>query len=295
MIKSMTAFAKAEQTKEGLTVQVTMRSYNARFLDIVLHMPDSCLEFEDQIRQMISNIHHRGRIETKIHVHTEDNPDQQVYETDISQATAYYQALCTLSESLGLNTTPNLDQVLADKNFIVAVPRVLDENILKTCVLDVVSQTAEKLDQMRSREGENLFSDLWQRIENMENRLEDIRFLAGTIPELYKKKLEERITRLLDDEKIPIDPVRLAQEVAILSDRSDVTEEITRLYSHIAQFREIMETPDSQGPKLNFLIQEFLREFNTIGSKASHSDMTRMVVELKSDLEKIREQVQNIE
>ncbi len=297
-MKSMTAFARAEQTKDGLTVQVTMRSYNSRFLDIVLHMPDSCLEFEDQIRQAISGMHQRGRIDTRIHVKMEDSFEDgasQSYDVDINQAKAYYQALCTLNDSLGLNTAPTLAQVLAGKNFIVAAPKVLDENLLKTAVLEVLQEASQELDEMRAREGEHLLADLLERVQNMEDRLKDIKDLAGTIPELYRKKLEERLTRLLDEDALPIDPVRLAQEVAILSDKSDVTEEIIRLYSHIAQFREIMEAPDSQGPKLNFLVQEFLREFNTIGSKASHADMTRMVVEFKSELEKIREQVQNIE
>ncbi len=147
---------------------------------------------------------------------------------------------------------------------------------------------------MRRKEGKNLYSDLTARIDYIAKNLKTIEKDAAKIPPIYKKRLMDRISYLSSDTDV-IDPVRISQEAAILADKSDVSEEIVRAYSHINQFREILDSEDSEGRKLNFLIQEFNREFNTIGSKAGNASLSHKVVDLKSELEKIREQVQNIE
>ena len=147
---------------------------------------------------------------------------------------------------------------------------------------------------MRRQEGENLFRDLTARLEDVEARMGEIEIQAASVPEMYKARLKDRLAALTEDAD-QIDPVRLAQEVAILADKSDVAEEIVRIASHIKLFRQIMDENQSQGRKLNFLIQEFNREFNTIGSKAGNTKLSHAVVDLKSELERIREQVQNIE
>lgn len=147
---------------------------------------------------------------------------------------------------------------------------------------------------MRKAEGKNLYSDLSSRIDYIEKNLKQIEKDAADIPLIYKQRLMERISYLTSDTE-ELDPVRISQEAAILADKSDVSEEIVRLYSHIKQFRDILDSDNSQGRKLNFLIQEFNREFNTIGSKAGNASLSHRVVDLKSELEKIREQVQNIE
>jgi len=157
-----------------------------------------------------------------------------------------------------------------------------------------VEEAGSHLNLMRKKEGENLYSDLASRMDYIEKNLVEIEKEAAKIPPVYKNRLMERISYLTSDTE-GLDSVRVSQEAAILADKSDVSEEIVRLYSHIKQFRDILESEDSQGRKLNFLIQEFNREFNTIGSKAGNADLSHMVVDLKSELEKIREQVQNIE
>ncbi|MCG8533358.1 MAG: DUF1732 domain-containing protein, partial [Desulfovibrionales bacterium] len=196
--------------------------------------------------------------------------------------------------ALKLEERPSLDQVLAARGVILPAKKELDAALLKEVVLGVVEAAAVELDTMRKREGENLYADLAARMDFIDNSLSGVEEQAGEIPKIYKKRLEDRLAALAA-EGDSLDPVRLAQEVAMLADKSDVSEEIVRLHSHIQLFREVMDDEISQGRKMNFLIQEFNREFNTIGSKAGNAVLSHMVVDLKSELEKIREQVQNIE
>jgi len=293
MIKSMTAFAKAGHTRETITAEVMVRSFNARHLDFQVYLPEICQAFEDDIKKIITRYHQRGRMEIRITVQDDSlEPDQ--FAVDEKKATAYFQALQQISRCLNLSDEPNLDQVLCAKNIIVPAPRQLDPQLLWQVVSAAVEKAARELDQMRKKEGANLYQDLAARLDAIENRMTLVKDQAKEIPVIYKKRLEARLERLVP-EKEGIDPVRLAQEVAMLADKSDVYEEIVRILSHIRQFRDVMNADQSQGQKMNFLIQEFNREFNTIGSKAGNAQLSHMVVDLKSQLEKIREQVQNIE
>jgi len=293
MIKSMTAFAKAGHTRETITAEVMVRSFNARHLDFQVYLPEICQAFEDDIKKIITRYHQRGRMEIRITVQDDSlEPDQ--FAVDEKKATTYFQALQQISRCLNLSDEPNLDQVLCAKNIIVPAPRQLDPQLLWQVVSAAVEKAARELDQMRKKEGANLYQDLAARLDAIENRMTLVKDQAKEIPVIYKKRLEARLERLVP-EKEGIDPVRLTQEVAMLADKSDVSEEIVRILSHIRQFRDVMNADQSQGQKMNFLIQEFNREFNTIGSKAGNAQLSHMVVDLKSQLEKIREQVQNIE
>lgn len=289
----MTAFAKASHTKEFITADVTIRSYNSRHLDFAIHLPEACQSFEEQIKRLIAKTHDRGRIEVRLNF-TDDAEASDLFEVDEVRARGYYSALSRLKDSLGLGSDISLDHILAARNIIIPAQKQVDTDLLGEVVLAVVEMAAGELDLMRRQEGENLFQDLSSRMDYIERSMETLTKEAGKIPGVYKDRLMERIARLTQDAE-GIDPVRLAQEVAVLSDKSDVSEEIVRLASHISLFREVMDAKDSQGRKLNFLIQEFNREFNTIGSKAGNAVLSHMVVDLKSELEKIREQVQNIE
>jgi uncharacterized protein (TIGR00255 family) len=293
MIKSMTAFAKASHIEESISVDVTIRSYNSRHLDFSIHLPEACQPFEEEVKKRIAQIHDRGRIELRLNF-TDDSLEQDLFEVDELRAASYYSALTRVKDSLKLNSDICLDNILAARNIIIPAPRQIDTDLLGRVVFKAVEEAVLELDTMRKREGENLFQDLSSRINYIEERMETLTQEAKKIPEVYKKRLTERIAKLTCDAD-GIDPVRLAQEVAVISDKSDVSEEIVRLESHITLFREVMDAQDSQGRKLNFLIQEFNREFNTIGSKAGNAKLSHMVVDLKSELEKIREQVQNIE
>ena len=293
MIKSMTAFSQGTHTSGTITADVTIRSYNSRYLDTVLHCPESCMALEDDIKKVISRTHCRGRVEIRLSVKDEAK-EQDLFEVDAARAASYAAALKKINADLGLSGRVTVSHVLTGRNIIVPARQEQDTTALWAAVGPCIESASRELDQMRTLEGENLYADLKNRIAYIETHLKDIEKTAGEIPETYKKRLMERIAVLAADTDA-LDPARLNQEAAILADKSDVSEEIVRLYSHIKQFREIMDAKDSQGRKLNFLIQEFNREFNTIGSKAGKAALSHKVVNLKSELEKIREQVQNIE
>ncbi len=293
MIKSMTAFAKAIHTRGTITAEVIVRSYNSRHLDFAVYLPETCQAFEEDIKKIITRFHQRGRMEIRISVQ-DDAPDPDQFEVDEPKARAWFQALQQLQQCVNISGDPSLDHILAARNIIMPAAKELDQNVLWEAVSRSVETAAKELDQMRQKEGVHLYQDLTARMDAIENQMALVKEQAKEIPILYKKRLEERLAKLTAEQG-GIDPIRLAQEVALLADKSDVSEEIVRIVSHIQQFREIMKADRSQGQKLNFLIQEFNREFNTIGSKAGNAALSHMVVDVKSRLEKIREQVQNIE
>lgn len=293
MIKSMTAFSQASHTVGTLTADVTLRSYNSKILDLACHCPESCQALEEDIKKIIAKTHGRGRIEIKLSIRDEAK-DLEQFDVDMPKALSYYQTLKKIKEELNLSSDITLDQLLAARNIIVPSRKEADMESLWQAVAPCVETACAALDLMRRQEGKNLHADLTSRMDDIEKKVKEIETEAKGIPLVYKQRLMERITFLTADAE-GLDPVRISQEAAILADKSDVSEEITRLYSHIQQFRQVLESGESGGRKLNFLIQEFNREFNTIGSKAGNASVSHRVVELKSELEKIREQVQNIE
>jgi uncharacterized protein (TIGR00255 family) len=293
MIKSMTAFAKAVHTKDLITAEAVIRSYNSRHLDFAVYLPESCQGLEEEIKKIVTRYHQRGRMEIRVTIQDE-GARENGFDVDETKASAYFKALKQITDHLGLSREPELADVLSARNIIVPAAENPDQVLLAQVVSEAVDLAARDLDLMRRAEGENLYQDLMARITEIEDQMDQLKSLSGDIPVLYKKRLQERLARLTADQG-EIDPVRLAQEVAILADKSDVSEEIVRISSHIHQFRKTMNADRSQGQTLNFLIQEFNREFNTIGSKAGQAALSHMVVDLKSKLEKIREQVQNIE
>ena len=290
----MTAFARASHTKDALTVDMTVRAYNSRFLDFAIHLPETCQPFEEEVKKIMGQYHDRGRIEVRVSVE-DTSLDQDLFEVDMVKARAYYKALKSVQDTLSLTSEISLDTVLGAKQVIVAAKPEVNQALVKEVLSAAALAAAKDLDQMRRNEGANLYQDLSGRISDIETRMADVEKQAATVPEIYKVRLKERLSVLTADDGDCLDPVRLAQEVAVLADKSDVSEEIVRVHSHIKMFREIMDADQSQGRKLNFLIQEFNREFNTIGSKAGNTALSHAVVDLKSELEKIREQVQNIE
>jgi len=293
MIKSMTAFAKSTSTLDTLTADFTVRSYNSRYLDFSVHLPESCQPFEEDIKRIMGQYHSRGRMDIRVNL-TDTAQDQDLFEVDEIKARAYFKALKQIQDLVGISRDISLDTILGARQIITAAKRQVDQDALKQVLCTAAETAAKELDGMRRQEGDNLFQDLAGRLSDIEGRMGEIEIQAASVPETYKERLKERLAALAEDAD-QIDPVRLAQEVAILADKSDVSEEVVRIHSHIKLFREVMDANESQGRKLNFLIQEFNREFNTIGSKAGNARLSHAVVDLKSELEKIREQVQNIE
>jgi len=293
MIKSMTAFSQVSNTHDTITADITIRSYNSRHLDIKLYTPESCQEFQENIKKIITRTHDRGRIEIRLSVQDEAK-DQDLFEVNEARVRSYFQALNKIRQDLNLSIDISMDNILTVRDIIVPFKKDQDADKLWKAVELCIETASMNLNTMRKEEGKNLYKDLLARIDYIEDRLKFIEKEADSIPMIYKQKLMEKISGLTSEVK-GLDPVRIAQEAAIIADKSDVSEEIVRLYSHIKLFRDSLDSDSSQGRKLNFLIQEFNREFNTIGSKAGNAALSHMIVDLKSQLEKIREQVQNIE
>jgi uncharacterized protein (TIGR00255 family) len=293
MIKSMTGFASAAATAGNIAVTVEMRTYNSRNLDLSLRVSPGDPGLEERIRALLSGRLVRGRVEVKIQVET--TVDDAVHvEVDMTRARALVTVLKRLQADLGLDGAPSLELLMACGGILQnAAPETDVERVwpsLEACL----TQALGELDAMRGREGRYLAQDLDARLDRIEGALKEIAGNAAGLTAIYQERLRERIATLTQG-LVEIDHARLAQEVAFLAERSDISEELVRAESHIRQFRGIMAAPEAGGRKLNFLLQELNREFNTMGSKIGSADVAHAVVDVKSELEKIREQVQNVE
>ena len=289
----MTAYASSESTKNKLTISVEVRSYNSKYLDIALRMPHKYLCLENKIKSMISDKASRGRIEIKLQI-LYDSEDAYVFDIDEPKALAYMDVLSRLKNRFNINTDISLDLMVNTGGVIKPVEVSEDMNAcwdtMKTCI----SIALDGLNAMRKKEGSFLANDFTRRLDFIEKSLGQIKKESEHLLSHYQERLKERINALTQG-MIDIDPARIAQEAAFFADRSDISEEIVRVESHIKEFRSIMDSEESAGRKLNFLLQEFSREFNTMGAKAGNSNVSHIIVAVKSELEKIREQVQNIE
>ncbi|MGD9875895.1 MULTISPECIES: YicC/YloC family endoribonuclease [Desulfococcus] len=289
----MTAFARAERSEAALTVSVELRSYNSRYQDILLKLPQAYLPLEEKAKGLISQAMSRGRIEARIQIR--DNDDEAcAFEVDEMMAKAYYRSLVRLIERFHLKTDISLEHLVQMPGLVKPAETEKDVSVCWSVLGPCLSQALSDLDAMKTKEGDFLAGDFGARLTAIEGVLAEIKQDAEGLLPIYRDRLKDRIEALTQG-MVEIDPARIAQEAAFLADRSDISEEIIRAESHIRQFRAIMAGDEPAGRKLNFLLQEFNREFNTIGSKTGNADVSHRVVWLKSELEKIREQVQNVE
>lgn len=293
MIKSMTAFARTERTEAGLTVLTEIRSYNSRHLDAALRIPGEYLSLEEKIRALISSAVSRGRVEMILKI-SQDQDEASAFEVNVPTAKAYHQALVRLMELFDMQSTLTIDQLAGVSGIIKPRQADIDLTACWPVIRDCIAAALQELDAMRRREGDHIAQDLNHRLECVEGLLNRVEKESSGLLQIYMERLKERISALTNG-LTEIEPARIAQEAAFLADRSDISEEIVRAKSHIRQFRSIMAAQDPAGRKLNFLLQEFNREFNTMGSKAANEKVSHAIVEVKSELEKMREQVQNVE
>ena len=294
MIQSMTAFAVAETVEENnLSARVEIRSYNSKNLDISLRLTAGWLALEERVKRVISERISRGRIEINLRV--EDRSEAAVaFDIDETKAGAYLGALRELKESLALSGDIPLELVASVHGIIKPAETQRDPEADWPIISSCLGQALDELTAMRRKEGAFMADDLTTRLNFIESVLTEIEAAAADITTQYRERLLERVTRLTEGQ-VDLDAARIAQEAAILADRSDISEETVRAGSHIAQFRDIMTGGGPAGRKLNFLLQEFNREFNTMGAKAASVNVSHIIVEVKSELEKLREQVQNVE
>lgn len=293
MIKSMTAFARSEDRQAPFTVRVEIRTYNSRHLDVALKLTHGYEALEERIKTCIAGRVARGRVEIRIEIQA-DGDAGCAFEVNLPRALAYRDALKTLGEALADPEPVTLDRVLGAGGMIQAVDLEKDAEAAWGCLDACLNAALAELDAMRRVEGDNLADDFRQRLAAIERMLEKISTDASQVPEMARQRLAERI-EVLTGGAVEIDPTRIAQEAALLADRSDISEEIVRAQSHIQQFRSLMAGDAPAGRPLNFLLQEFNREFNTMGSKSGKAAMSHTIVAVKSELEKLREQIQNVE
>lgn len=293
MIKSMTSFGRA-QSEEGkdLYFSIEMKSVNHRYLDINVRMPRIMLALEEKIRNIISKKLNRGKVDVFINYKNYGNSAGKP-NLNIKLAKEYHECLKKICNELNV-----IDDISTTK--IARLPDVVTleepednlDNLLNE-ISPLIESALDLMDGMRRKEGEKLKEDILSKVQMIELYVEEIEKVADNIPKNYKKKLEERLSELLLG--VDIDESRIALEVAILSDKAAVDEEITRLKSHFSQIKSTLELEEPIGRKLDFIIQEINREANTIASKSTDINMTNKVIEVKNTIEKIREQVQNIE
>jgi len=293
MINSMTAFAASETAEDGITATVEIRTYNSRYLDIALRIPHIYGRFEDRIKAAVSRRLARGRIE--IHLQIRDVSDSDfLVEIDAPKMKALQSASAQLKATYGIEGDFPLDFLLGAGGVIKLSEPEKDIESCWPLIARCLDEALTDLDVMREREGKAIARDFDKRLNDIEKALQQIREASSGLLPLYQERLKERIASLTNG-MVEIDPGRIAQEAAFYADRSDISEEIVRAESHLKQFRTFMDAGEPSGRKLNFLLQEFNREFNTMGAKSGNADVSHLIVGVKSELEKIREQVQNVE
>lgn len=293
MAKSMTGFGRAqsEEGKEHL-FSIEMKSVNNRYLDVNIRMPKFMIALEEEIRKIINNYLNRGKVDVFINFkgYSKSNVLPKV---NMELAKGYYDCLKEIADNLGVvnDITATRLSKFPDVLTLEAEEENLEEILSE--IKPLVVSALEMLRDMRVNEGEKLKEDILSKLVDIEENVKLIEEIAENVPANYKRKLEDRIKDLTSGMKLDED--RIATEVAIFADKAAVDEEITRLYSHINQMRKTFELNEPIGRKLDFILQEMNRETNTIGSKANDMGMTNTVINIKNLLEKIREQVQNIE
>ncbi len=293
MIASMTGFGRAECKENGWEVVVEVRSLNHRFLDVEVRAPKPVLLFEHEVKELIRSRVNRGRISATIAVKGEEAPAPGLA-VDIALAKTYLRLLRELKHELGIDGEIGLHHLLTFSDIFGSAPLPTEAHEKDWApIKKALERALEDLVAMRLREGEEIKKDLLARLEVMEQVISAIEKHARVKPREVFDKLRERVKELVAGEAM--DPTRVEMEVALLAERADVTEECIRFKSHITLFRELLEQEGSEGRKLNFLLQEMHREANTIGAKASDAQVAHWVVEIKEEVEKLREQIQNIE
>jgi len=293
LIKSMTAYGRAEYSLGDTLFISEIKSVNNRYRDIILRIPKNFQVFDKELRSIISSRIKRGRIEASIQM--EDSSDETPYTLELNEplVNSYFKIFNQLAEQFGLDHEIRVESLCQMRDVILFRPETVEVDKLEPGFQEVLRQTLDSLDVMRIKEGEAIEADFVMRLDLLEKHVDEVENRAPVLVQEYRKRLKDNIERMLKD--VAMDEARLAQEVALFAEKSDITEEIVRIRSHLKQFREYTSLDDAVGRRLDFLIQEMNREVNTIGSKASDSMISKVVVEMKAEVEKLREQVQNVE
>ena len=291
-MKSMTGYGSATVCSDGVKISIHISSYNRKQSDIRISLPKEMVHFEYDIRNRINDATQRGVVNVKIDSEV-NNGQLGLLALDAPLAQEAYQILRNLKEDLGLEDKVTISDLLTLPEISIFKKRELADETLKSIIFDSLNQALAAWDKTKCNEGTALRKDLNKRHSLLHSNLKEISKVAPLVPDRYQKKLLSRLKEF--SESLPDDRDRICKEVAIFADRCDISEELTRITAHLNSMKDLFKSDSLVGRKLEFMVQEILREINTIGSKANDLDISANVIEFKAELERIREQVQNIE
>jgi len=288
----MTGYGKSEASQDDITVNVEIKTVNHRYADISVKLPRTFLNLENGVRKQVGAVVGRGKVDVYVNYELASEA-QAVPKLNNELAMAYHRLFAELAGNLNLQDRISIDHIINQRDVVRVEEAEIDEATLETCLRSATAGALENLLAMRAAEGEETRKDIEDRLNVTETILVQIEQRAPQVPAEWQERLTERLERL--QQNVEWDPQRVAQEIAVYTDRCDISEEITRFKSHLVQLRGMFDDKEPVGRRMDFLVQELNREVNTMGSKSNDAELTTAVVALKSELEKIREQVQNIE
>lgn len=289
---SMTGYGSAKGSVEGQEITVELKSVNNRYLDCSVRLPRNFLFAEDTVKQAVSAGVSRGKVDVFVSAQASQDSGT-VVSVNEELARGYRDAVARIAETLGLESGLNAFSLARFPDVLTVERRELDKDKATAALSEITAKAVEEFNAMREREGERLRRDMLGKLETIEELVSVVEERSPQTVKEYRERLEARLRDILADRSL--DEQRVITEAAIFADRTAVDEETVRLRSHIAQFRTMLEEGSPIGRKMDFLVQEFNRESNTIGSKCSDASLAKVVVDLKSEIEKIREQLQNVE
>ncbi len=292
MIKSMTGYGKGQSRAGGIALGVEIKTVNHRFGDISVKAPRFLMPFEHEVKKRVGERLKRGKIDVYV---TQESSETLAAVPVLNKplAQAYIDVFSRAKVEYDLEGEMTLSLLTGQRDVITLEEAAFDQGQVKSCLEEALGLALEAVERMRRNEGRSTLADIEAKFGVITALLDKVKERAPLIPDEWKSKLRERLARI--EGEFEVDPQRLAQEVALFADRCDISEEIARIESHLQQFNDLLGAGEPVGRQLDFLVQELNREANTMGSKSNDADLTRLVVSLKAELEKIREQAQNVE
>lgn len=291
MVTSMTGFGRAKAESDFFSVNVEIKTVNHRFCEMNIRMPRQLLKIEDRLKKKLSQYIRRGRVEVYVSLEGEGSVTRKVH-VDWKLLDEYSQIIKQVREKYNVEGIVTLQDLLSRSELLHIEESEIGNDELERLVLEATEEAANLLRQMRLAEGEELKKDLLAILSQLEINVLELQKFAPLVVQSYKERLTKRMEEFVNGQ---LDETRILTEVAVFADKADISEEVTRLKSHIQQFLHTLQSMEPIGRKLDFIVQEMNREANTIGSKANDSNIAKQVVDIKSLLEKLKEQVQNIE
>lgn len=289
---SMTGYGKGVSKRDGKTITIEIKTVNHRFLDCNIKLPRNFLFVEDRVKKAVSSAISRGHVDLYL-TYEQSSTDEGAYTVDMELASNYLTAVRQLENGTGLANDVTLSTLLRVGDIVTRQQPVEDEDLLAEMTLEAASEALVNLKVMREKEGQSQKADIASKLDTIEACLDRIKEFAPKVVEDYRALLNARIAEVVEPSLV--DKQRLATEVALYADHCAIDEEITRLSTHISNMRSLLEATEPVGRKMDFLVQEFNRETNTIGSKANDMRITKEVLAIKNEIEKMREQAANIE